>query len=171
VKRLWLLRHAKAVPAETAPADFTRQLAERGERDARRIGERLASGSHPPARILASPAARARRTAEIVTEVLGQPSGGLVFDERLYLAAAGTLAAAVMATTNDLESLLIVGHNPGLSELAIDLAPELPLDDLPTSGIVGIDIETASWSELRTAGRHLRCFDFPKNAGPPIILR
>jgi phosphohistidine phosphatase len=171
VKRLWLLRHAKAVSAETAPADFTRQLAERGERDARWISERLASGPHRPARIVASPAARTRRTAEIVAEVLARPSSSLVFDERLYLAAAGTLAAAVMATANDVESLLVVGHNPGLSELALDLVPELPLDDLPTSGIVGIDVDAASWSELETARKRLRCYDFPKNAGPPITLR
>lgn len=171
MKRLWLLRHAKASPAETAPADFTRQLAERGERDARWIAERLARAPHLPGRIVASPAARTRRTAEIVAEVLARPSNEVLFDERLYLASARTIAATVMATTNELGSLLVVGHNPGLAELALDLAPELPLDDLPTSGIVGIDLDTESWSELTTARRRLRCYDFPKNAGAPINLR
>jgi phosphohistidine phosphatase len=169
LKRLWLLRHAKAVPAEAPATDFARGLAERGERDARWVGERLKNALQQPLRIVASPAARTRRTAEIVAEVASQPSDSVIFDESLYLASAGAIAQAIMATTSDAKALVVVGHNPGLSELALELAPGLPVDDLPTSGIVGIDV--VSWSELGIGRGRLRYFDFPKNDGPPVIPR
>lgn len=170
MKRLWLFRHAKAVPAESALSDFARTLAERGERDARWIAERLLLGGRAPPRILASPALRTRRTAEIVAEVLGQPSTDVAFDERLYLASAATVSAAIAGRDDSIASLLVVGHNPGLSELALELAPELPLDDLPTSGLVGIDVDATVWSALRGAPKRLRYYDFPKNEGQPVTL-
>lgn len=169
MKRLWLFRHAKAAPAESALSDFARPLAERGERDARWIAARLARAPRAPSRIVASPAARTRRTAETAAEALGQPTAAVIFDERLYLGSTAAILA-VIAGHDDVDSLLIVGHNPGLSELALDLTPELPLDDLPTSGLVGIDADTPSWASLGTARCRLRCYDFPKNLAPPITL-
>jgi phosphohistidine phosphatase len=169
VKRLWLLRHAKASPAESALSDFDRLLTERGERDARWLAERLARAPRLPTRIVASPAARTRRTAEIVAEALGHSTASLLFDDRLYLGSTAAILAAV-AHHDDIGSLLIVGHNPGLSELALELAPELPLGDLPTSGLVGIDTDAPSWLTLGTARCRLRCYDFPKNPAPPITL-
>lgn len=171
MKSLWLLRHAKAVAAESGPADFARRLTERGERDALWIGERLALASRRPTRILASPAARTRRTAEIVAEALAQRPTAVLLDDSLYLASAAALAAAIGATDDGIDTLLVVGHNPGLSELALELAPELPFDDLPTSGVVGIDVDAAAWSDLAAAKRYLRYYDFPKNSRPPVTLR
>lgn len=168
MKRLWLLRHAKALPAQSGLSDFARRLAERGEHDARRIGERLVRLDRPPTRILASPALRARRTAEIAADVFGRPGTDIVLDERLYLAAATKVSAVIASNNDSLDSLLVVGHNPGLSELALDLAPELPLDDLPTSGLVGIDIDAPTWSALGGATKRLRYYDFPKNEGQPV---
>lgn len=170
MKRLWLFRHAKAVPAESALSDFARKLAERGERDARWIGERLVRVDRAPTRILASPALRTRRTAEIAADVFGRPSTNIVLDERLYLASAAKVSVAIANNDDSIDSLLVVGHNPGLSELALDLAPELPLDDLPTSGLVGIDIDTLTWSALVSAPKRLRYYDFPKNEGQPVTL-
>jgi phosphohistidine phosphatase len=69
MRQLSLLRHAKAAPAEQALADIARPLAERGERDARRIGERLRQHQLPPNLILASPSARTLRTAQLVATI------------------------------------------------------------------------------------------------------
>lgn len=171
MKRLWLLRHAKAVPADKASADFARRLAERGEHDAHRIGERLARQSPLPTAILASPSARTRRTAEIVADVLKQPGLVTTFDDRLYLGSAAMLATVIAASDPRLDALLVVGHNPGLSELALELVTRLPVDDLPTSGLVGIDIASEAWSGLDGAEKRLRYYDFPKNDGPPLTLR
>jgi phosphohistidine phosphatase len=169
VKRLWLLRHAKASPAEAALSDFDRLLTERGERDARSLAERLARAPRVPTRIVASPAARTRRTAEIAAEALGHPAAGVLLDDGLYLGSTAAILAAI-ARHDDVDSLLIVGHNPGLSELVLELAPEFPLDDLPTSGLVGIDTDTPTWLTLSNARCRLRCYDFPKNLAPPINL-
>ena len=73
MKRLLLLRHAKAVPATDPLTDIDRPLAERGERDARRIGERLRRQQLHPTSILTSPAARALRTAQLVAEAIDYP--------------------------------------------------------------------------------------------------
>lgn len=163
MKRLLLLRHAKAVPAEGAAADIARPLAERGLRDARRVAERLRQQPAPRA-ILASPATRTLQTAEVVREVLGLPRDSLVVERSLYLAEPAELLAAIAAQDAGLESLLVVGHNPGLTELAGRLLPSFDVDDLPTCAVVGLDypVET-EWQSLETAVARLAYYDFPKN--------
>jgi phosphohistidine phosphatase len=172
MKRLLLLRHAKAVPATEPLADSARSLAERGERDARRIGERLREHAMRPALLLSSPAARALRTAQLVAAVLDYPSEHIAVENRLYLAPPALIAAVIAAQSPAVETLLVVGHNPGLSELVHELLPSFHVDDLPTAGIVALDYaEARTWSHLAGAAATLAYYDFPKNALAPITRR
>src|SRR5688500_2218485 len=95
MKRLLLLRHAKAVPATEPLVDMDRPLAERGERDARRIGSRLRLQRIRPALILTSPAARALRTAQLVAHEIDHPLEAIALDRRLYLAEPGAIVEII----------------------------------------------------------------------------
>ncbi|HUQ53518.1 MAG TPA: histidine phosphatase family protein [Gammaproteobacteria bacterium] len=172
MKRLLLLRHAKAVPAEEPLADIARPLADRGERDARRVGERLRQHQEPPGRILTSPAARTLQTAQIVAAAFAERADALVIERRLYLAEPAALLDVIANQEPHLDSLLVVGHNPGLSELVHDLLPQFEVDDLPTCAIVALDYPAgAEWLRIETAAPRLAYYDFPKNSREPVTAR
>jgi phosphohistidine phosphatase len=166
---LLLLRHAKAVAAEQPLADSARLLAERGERDARRIGARLQQYQPPPSRILTSPAARALRTAQLVAIAFDQPLEAIVLEPRLYLAEPPALRTVIAEQDAALESLLVVGHNPGLSELVHELLPAFDVDDLPTGAVVVLEYPVnMAWTQLEATAGRLAYYDFPKNPREPV---
>ena len=171
MKRLLLLRHAKAVPATEPLADFARPLAERGERDARRIGERLSEHRLQPNLVLTSPAARALHTAQLVAHAIGYAAEGIALERALYLAEPDDIVAVIEAQDAAIGTLLVVGHNPGLTELVHRLLPSFDADDLPTSGVVGLEYGGSSWEGIGRAAAALFYYDFPKNARPPVTRR
>ena len=167
MKQLLLLRHAKAAPAEEALADIGRVLTERGEQDARRMGERLREHFERPDLILTSPATRTRQTAGWVARALAYPEPEIAIVERLYLAGLEEILDVIRGQAHTVARLLVVGHNPGLTELAQRLAPTFPLDDLPTAGAVGLDVEALGWAELSAESARLAYCDYPKNPSAP----
>jgi phosphohistidine phosphatase len=161
------LRHAKAVPAETGVADITRALAERGERDAIRMGERLRLRHAPPDAIVTSTAKRTLRTAEIVASTWGYPVERIAREQRLYLADPAEILAVIGRQKNSVSTLLVVGHNPALTDLTLQLSPRFDLDDLPTGGVVALDADIDDWAKLGRVVPVLAYYDFPKNPAPP----
>ena len=172
MKRLLLLRHAKAAPATDPLADSTRPLARRGEQDARKIGERLREHRRRPGLILTSPAVRALKTAQLVADALDYRRESIGLEQRLYLAQPAAIAEIIAAQSAAVETLLVVGHNPGLSELVNDLLPTFDVDDLPTAAIVGLDYAAATdWAHLVGATPTLTYYDFPKSSSAPVTRR
>jgi phosphohistidine phosphatase len=172
MKRLLLLRHAKAVPATDPLADAARPLAERGERDAHKIAERLRQQRLRPALILTSPAVRALHTAQLVADALDYRRDDIALEQRLYLAPPAAIITIIGNQSAAVETLLVVGHNPGLSELVHELLPTFDVDDLPTGAIVGLDYAHArAWAHVAASPATLVYYDFPKNAGPPTTRR
>jgi phosphohistidine phosphatase len=113
-RRLVLVRHAEA---GAAVVDADRRLTDRGEREAAALGRWLAGTGTVPDRVLVSPARRARQTWDRAAEALdGAPRP--VVEERLYENTVDTALAAVRATAEDVGTLVVVGHNPSLGELA-----------------------------------------------------
>ena len=156
MKRLLLLRHAKAVPATEPLVDIDRPLAERGERDARRIGERLRRQQLHPTLILTSPAARALRTAQLVAEAIDYARDAIALDRRLYLAEPAATVDIIAAQNDATKTLIVVGHNPGLTELAHRLLPTFEVDDLPTCAVVGLDyVDAVGWKGIASASAEL----------------
>lgn len=168
MKQLLLLRHAKSSWTDDTTPDFARPLAPRGERDAPAMGERLANLGIAVAHIVSSPALRARRTAELVAAALGYAADDIQLVPELYLAVPRTILDVIARQIDTLDSLLVVGHNPGLTELANGLLPELDLDDLPTAAVVAVRCDTPHWARVATAPRELAFYDFPKNRAEPI---
>ena len=165
MKRLILLRHAKSSWSEDGVPDSERPLSGRGERDAPRMGARLLERSIHPDLVLSSPALRARRTATLVARALDCGDDEIRLDPRLYLATPAEILAVVAEQADAVDDLLVVGHNPGLTELANLLLPDLELANLPTAGTLVVDCATERWAEIRNAPRSLGYYDYPKNSG------
>jgi len=126
---LLVMRHAKSGWPENLRRDFDRPLAERGERDAPRMGKWLHKHGLLPDLVVSSPAQRARATAELVVDRLHIRRKRIVFDDRIYEAGLRQLLDVVAAHAAGSDTLLLVGHNPGLEELITHLAAEPPPRD------------------------------------------
>jgi phosphohistidine phosphatase len=154
-RTLILLRHAKS-DWSTAAADIDRPLAERGRRQAPDAGRWLAANIDGIGLAVVSPASRARSTWEIVAAELDVPPRTLV-DDRLYGASDDELLTVVRDLPDDVESAVLVGHNPGLEDLATLLSGELTR--MPTSALAVLTV-SGSWpaaaahtSTLTASGR------------------
>ncbi|HYC94409.1 MAG TPA: histidine phosphatase family protein [Sphingomicrobium sp.] len=153
MKSLTLFRHAKTERDSSTGRDFDRQLAERGERDAARMGEEIRKLGADFDLILSSPAARAVQTAELA---------GLAprFDERIYDAPVGQLLAIVREVDPSVRRLLMIGHNPGFERLASRLSGgEI---EMPTGSLLEIELPGDRWQDAGTGDGKLVRFLKPK---------
>jgi len=160
-KRITLLRHAKSSHDGISRNDHDRPLSQRGERDAPNMARRLLERGGRPTLILTSTAARARQTARLVARTIGYPIEFLQSERELYLAEPDTILDVVAGQDDAFNDIIVCGHNPGITELASDLAL-VPIDNIPTSGIVILDAEIDRWDELGRARCELVAFDYPK---------
>lgn len=165
MKTLTLLRHGKSSWDDHHLSDHDRPLAKRGLRDAPRMGKRMSKRGLEPDWLLTSSAVRALQTAELVEPALRHPGLELRVDPRIYLATPGELLAVLTDTPDRIGELVMVGHNPGLTQLANMLLPELRLANLPTAGVVAIDCDIDSWADIESGTFDLRFYDYPKNRG------
>jgi phosphohistidine phosphatase len=125
MKTLYLLRHAKAEPASKVISDQERSISARGHTACLAIGDYMKSKRYLPQFALCSPSARTRETLECVSE-----AASLIIEHRfensLYLATAEEILNAIHSVSDDLDSLIIVGHNPGMHHAALLLAETNP---------------------------------------------
>jgi phosphohistidine phosphatase len=163
VKQLIILRHAKSSWQNGALGDIDRPLSDRGERDAPRMGKRLQARGARPTLLLASHATRAQRTAKLVARALALPAEIVQTEESLYLAEPAAVLGVVSRQDDAHSCVIVIGHNPGLTDLANRLLPDLALDNLPTTGVVAIDLAIGSWSAAASAAARLAYYDYPKN--------
>lgn len=122
-KTLILLRHGKAEPAKGEQEDHERPLADRGFRDSERMGEWLAAQGIRPDKILCSTSQRTRQTFDKFQEGYGKRLP-VAYESALYLATDSQLLKIIAAQPDSLNSLMLIGHNPGMHELALKLATE-----------------------------------------------
>jgi phosphohistidine phosphatase len=121
-RQLILLRHAKSAWPDDV-ADSERPLAPRGRRDAPAMGGWLRAAGHVPGLVLCSPARRTRETWELAQQALGA-SPPVSYEPRVYGATSAGLLALARQTAPGIGSVLIVGHDPGMQRLTLDLADE-----------------------------------------------
>jgi phosphohistidine phosphatase len=120
--RLILLRHGKAEHNSASGQDFDRRLTPRGERESRAMAETLADMGFQPDVALVSPAARTRGTWSAAEPVF--PKAQAVFEEDLYHADSGVVRRFAERAGRSAGTVMMVGHNPGLQELAVELLLE-----------------------------------------------
>lgn len=147
MKQLTLLRHAKSSRKDTSLADFDRPLSKRGREDAPRMGRWLRQREVAPDLLIASPALRTRVTAEVVLEALGLGDDRLLFREEVYEADLERLLEVVHVLDDTCDHVLLVGHNPGLTELWNYLS-EGKAKKIPTCGAFSLTMMAASWREV-----------------------
>jgi len=144
-RSLYVLRHAKAEEAMEGRGDRARPLKRRGIRAARLIGRTLTRLAEAPELVLTSDALRARETAEVARDAGGW-SAPLELCPAIYEAGASALLAQVQGVQADVARVLLVGHQPGLSQLIAELTGGEP--DFPTAALARLDFELERWSEL-----------------------
>ena len=145
MKTLLIMRHAKSSWDSKATTDHDRPLNERGEADAPHMGTVLKTHDLVPVRILSSTALRARRTAELVAEHSAY-EGEIIYDRDIYNAGLDEFIASLSRHLDDEDSAMIVGHNPGVSEL-LDFLTDSP-EDMPTACIAVVRLPIESWKDL-----------------------
>lgn len=146
MKRLLVLRHAKSSRADASLEDWHRPLNDRGREDAPRVGEWLRERPVQPDLILTSDAVRARSTAQAVAKVIGITKE-IVQEPGLYLAKPADIIDILAATPVDAQTVMIVGHNPGLEELVQQLTGDHI--GLVTAALVDLEIPIEHWSQLQ----------------------
>ena len=171
MKRLFLLRHAKAVPAESGIEDFARTLMLSGMQDAGAMARYLRKGDYRVELILSSSAARTAQTGELVVQELGCE---IEYRDALYLAEPSKILAVARATPAAVSSLMLVGHNPGLEALAAQLARE-PVrrkerarhealeEKFPTCALAILDFDVGRWRDVAPGTGKLVDFVRPKD--------
>jgi phosphohistidine phosphatase len=147
VHELILMRHAEALPAAIDAEDFNRALSDQGRAAAARAAHRLAAGAAIE-RLLYSPARRTSETAAIVAAALALPPALLEAVPELYLATPLRIRAAVAQRHGGARTLLVVGHNPSLSELGGELDPKHRQGHLATAAFWRLPLAADAWREL-----------------------
>jgi phosphohistidine phosphatase len=148
LKRLTLMRRGNAQWKDPQISDFDRPLNRRGQSEAEAMGRRLMELQLVPTVLLMSTARRATQTAEIVARELGVSARNIRSQEALYLAPAEDILQIVQFTGPRIQHLMIVGHNPGITEVAQLLAPNRGIDVLDTAAACSFTFDINSWADV-----------------------
>jgi len=171
-RRLVLLRHAKSSWDSDAARDVDRPLAPRGEEAAPEVGRFLAERDLWPEWVLCSPAKRTRQTWKGVRTAVELPPV-VVYDPALYLASARTILARIAETPARITTVMVVGHNPGLQELAAQLAERSDpavgaavAAKYPTAAVLALAFDAPDWAGLEAEAGRLVAWRTPKEREP-----
>jgi phosphohistidine phosphatase len=169
VRTLLLLRHAKSSWADSAVSDHDRPLAPRGARAAKRVANRLQAEAIRPALVLCSSARRARDTLDALGPSLDETTV-ISTEEGLYGADADQLLDRLHAIDKGTPSVMVVGHNPGLEDLAVRLAgdgDQAALAQLhtkfPTAALATLDLGSMDWARLGPGQAFLTSLVLPRD--------
>lgn len=175
MKRLTLFRHAKSGWDEPVTRDFDRPLNAKGRRAAMLMGRHMRDLGLSFDRVLASPAVRVTETLDAMLEGYGRRLTP-VWDRRVYLASAAMLLELVQDTPDEAESLLLVGHNPGIEDLVLTLVPDAgahgPRGEIeekyPTASVAEIGFARACWADVEPGSGRLIRFVRPRDLDPAL---
>ena len=169
MRTIILLRHAKSSRDDPETADFDRPLSPRGKRAAKAVRALLRRRKTIPDAVLASSAVRTAETLRRIAPELGA-APSVLLERRLYLASAAKLLARLKALDDSFQSVLLIGHNPGLQRLALLLAGRGKEEELarlaakfPTAGLAELAFPGAHWRELAPASAELVFLWSPKD--------
>jgi phosphohistidine phosphatase len=171
MRELLLLRHAKSRWDEPGVADHDRDLAPRGVTAAGRMGALLREQGQVPDLVLCSTARRARRTWDLAAAAMGA-APPVQDDDRLYLASPERMIAVARERGGGSARLLLVGHDPGMHQLAVRLATagdarlraQLAAK-FPTGGLAHLVLDLAGWAEFDHQTGELQGFWRPRGLG------
>jgi len=161
MKTLTLVRHAKSSWKDNSLTDRDRPLNKRGEHDAPIMGKRISEAGIRPSLIVCSPAVRAWTTAKAIANEIGYPLEFLQREDNLYLASLDDLLDVVFTQEIGFNSLMLIGHNPGITTFANYLSPGIT-NNVPTAGVVSVTFDREDWNLYEQPETDLLTYDYPK---------
>lgn len=162
-KLLHLVRHGKSSWDMTDIEDFDRPLTEKGIRNNYNISRRFILNFPSVDQIIASPATRAIATAICFARTLKVPSKSIIINESLYFAGLDAIFRTIKNTPDNINSLMLVGHNPELTELFELLLPSVT-EEMPTSSVASIRFKVDHWDQIAPQMVSEWFFDYPKKS-------
>ena len=161
MKSLYLVRHAKSDWSTPGQKDEDRGLMGKGIKKTMLIIEYLKQKSVLPDLIVTSPALRAESTAKLIAEGLGYPEEKIEKEKIIYRGDSDDILDFIFETSDSLNSLMVIGHNPTFTNLANRFLDEI-LEWMPTTGVVCINFDTDKWNDIRKCTRETGFVVFPK---------
>jgi phosphohistidine phosphatase len=169
------LRHAKSGWDDPVARDFDRPLNKRGEKAARLIGRWMHHSGLEFDHVIASPAVRVIETIDYVAGGYGQRIEP-TWERRVYLASSATLMDVLREVNDKVQSVLLVGHNPGLEDLILDLVPPdtgcqlraSVYEKYPTAAVAEIALDVANWSAIERGTGVFKRFTRPRDLDPEL---
>lgn len=160
MKKLFIIRHAKSDQSYSGN-DFERPLNERGKSDAPDMAKRLKE-KHPSIdALVSSPAKRAKKTAEIFAETFEKPLEEIIFISALYHADTEIFYEMISTLPDNLQTIAIFSHNPGITYFVNSLNTKAPIDNMPTSAIFAVESDIIQWSDFTKTKKGFLFFDYP----------
>jgi phosphohistidine phosphatase len=169
MKTLYLLRHAKSSWSEAGLGDQQRPLNKRGMADAPVMGERLRARGESIDAVVTSPALRARTTAELFTRGCGYAGGEIAIDPDLYFLGCGPIEGVIRALDDRLQAVMLVFHNPDITQFANSIDYAFHVDNIPTCGLLKLSCDIEHWSDWSPGQASVDYFDFPKNDSGSVV--
>jgi phosphohistidine phosphatase len=164
VKTLLIIRHAKSDQSFFGN-DFERPLNERGKRDAPEMAQRVFARNITINAFVASPAKRAKKTAELFCEAYKKNIDDINFISALYHAPAREFYEVIKDLDDGLNTVAIFAHNPGITYFVNGLVSNVRVDNMPTCAVFAVEVDTRQWKDFAKAKKELLFFDYPKNGG------
>jgi phosphohistidine phosphatase len=163
LKKIFIIRHAKSDQSFFGN-DFERPLNERGKADAPQMAKRLLNKNYKPDALVASPAVRAKRTAEIFAENLQMPETEIIFISALYHAGTDVFFDVISNLSGELNIVAIFSHNPGITHFVNSLNTKINIDNMPTCAIFAVSADITDWADFSKAKKEALFFDYPKKS-------
>lgn len=161
-RTLVIIRHAKSSWVNPLQSDFDRSLNDRGDKDAPMMGDRLKAKKIIPDLIISSTAKRALQTAKKIAKQLGYAESKIKSYDKLYHCISQVFEEVIYEIADDVRTVFIVAHNPGISSFANELSDGFRIDTMPTCGMVGAKLELDDWNEFSKVDKTVFLYDYPK---------
>lgn len=162
-KILYIIRHAKSKHAYPGELDFSRPLNERGIREVLKMADRMIDIKDKADKIFCSSALRTKQTAIGLCTAWGINQNKIQFVDELYHATEDVLSRFITSINKKCNTVLIVGHNPGITDFVNEVSDTFKIDDVPTCGTLGIEIESESWETFVEADKKISFWSYPNH--------
>ena len=160
MKKLFLIRHGKSSWEFPDLHDKDRPLKKRGRRDGLVIGKKLKEANVEADLIISSPANRAHSSAVIIAQEIGYPESSIILEDRIYFEGIKAIFDVINNIKDHFNTVLMFGHNPDFTTLANQFSDDY-IDNVPTTGVIGIEFDIENWKDASTENGKLILFDYP----------
>ena len=161
MKTLWLIRHAKSSWKNPHLSDYDRPLNSRGKRDAPFMGKVLYKKDITADLIISSTAKRAELTTKHIANAINYPIEHIEWNSEFYLCSKASCLNHIERLDNILNTVFIIGHNPGWTDLCNYLSGEY-IDNIPTTGMAELRFPIDTWNAISKGLASLSSFEYPK---------